>query len=166
MFRGFRALLREIRRAPCRRCEASVAFAAPAAFQQHFFISFFVHIRNDDAAFLILNDRAQRYVYDKVFAAFSKAVSALSVFAVFRAEMFFEFEVDKCIQVVVDAKHDIAAVTAVAAVGPALLDELFTMERHNPVAAVTGFTKYRYVIKHNLSDAAFFAAYYFIIYND
>ena len=66
------------------------------------------------------------------------AILAHAAAAVLRGEMLLVAVVDQGIEPIDRLHHHVAAVAAVTAVRPAILDEFFAPERHAAVAAVAG----------------------------
>ena len=66
-------------------------------------------------------------------------VGALPVLAVARLQAALEMEVEQCVDVWIDDEHDVAAVAAVATVGPAQGLELLAVDRHTAVPTLTGY---------------------------
>ena len=128
--------LGEVRRLPGWGRKVAVAPAAAAAVQNRARFARCVHIRNHRAGFRLADDRPDRYFDDEIFTALARAVACRAVHAVFRRVVALEAEVQQRVHVQISVKADIAAVTAVSAVRPAVQDEFFPVERHAAVAAV------------------------------
>ena len=84
------------------------------------------------------HDRADRDGNHPVLAALAVHLAAHAVLAALRLELALVAEVDQGVEVFVGLDPDVAAVAAVAAVGPAQRDELLAPEAHAAVAAVSG----------------------------
>src|SRR5690606_10372455 len=84
--------------------------------------------------FLVLGEdlRADRNLDHEIVGALAGAVLAHAVGAAPGLEVLGVAEVDQRIEPRHRAKHDVPALAAVAAVGPAVLDELLAPEAHRP----------------------------------
>ena len=100
------------------------------------------NVRNNAPGFGILYKSAHRHFYDKVGGGFSGAAFRKTGLAVLRDIVFLIFKVDKAGNIGIPNKYDIAAATAVAAVGAAGVDELLLMKAHGAVAAFSRFHSY------------------------
>ena len=90
--------------------------------------------------------RAERHVHDGVVPAPARHALALAVHAALAAQVPAEAERREIAHVGIGEQDDIAAVAAVAAVGPALGHELLAPERDAAVATATGLHDHRRAI--------------------
>jgi hypothetical protein len=81
---------------------------------------------------------ADRHLQHDRLAIGAMAVLAHAIGALLRLEVLLVAVVDQRVQPVHGLDHDVAAAPAIAAAGPAKLDEFFAPERHAAIAAVAG----------------------------
>ena len=116
--------------------EMQVAEAAVAAARQHDALAHFRQIGDQRFAVLVINLGADRHFQHDVGATAARAVAAHAVHAGLGLEMLLETIVDQRVETI-DADHEhVAAAAAIATVGTAELDELFTAERDGAGTAV------------------------------
>ena len=115
-----------------------VAEAAIAAFGEHEFFAELGEVVDQRFAILVEDLRADRHLQHDRFAVGAMAVLAHAVGALRRLEVLLVAIVDQRVQPVDDLDDDVAATAAIAAGGPAELDELLAAERHAAVTAVAG----------------------------
>ena len=107
-------------------------------------------VGEDSAGLFFLDDRAERHLDDEVLGVLAVAPAAASVFAALGDVFSFVAEVRQRGEIGVGNKDDVAALSAVAAVGTSCRHILFAVERHGAVAAVTGFyMNIRFIYKHS-----------------
>ena len=94
-------------------------------------------------AFLLEHLRADRHLQHRVGAASARPVLAHAVYAGLGLEMLLIAKVDQRVEAAGAFNDDVAAAAAVAAVGPAELDELLAPEGDATGAAVAGADKTR-----------------------
>ena len=134
--------------------EPGVAFASSAPFERDESLSVLEQIRDDLIRAGILYHRAYGHFDDEIFAALARTVASRASRAVLCAEMLFELELRKVVEIFVGEEYDVAAVAAVPAVGSAVRDVLFAMERDGSVAAVARLYEYLDVIqKHSFTTS-------------
>ena len=126
------------RRAVGRRFEMRIAEAAIAALGEHEFLAELGEVVDQRLAILVEHLRADRHLQHDRLAVGAMAVLAHAVLALLRLEVLLVAVVDQRVQPVDDLDDDVAAAAAIAAGGPAELDEFFAAERHAAVAAVAG----------------------------
>ena len=115
-----------------------IAESAVAAARQHHALADRAEVGKQRLAVLLVNLRARRHREHDVVTVCSVAVLAHAGAAVLGLEMLLVAVVDEGVEPI-DRLHDhVTASAAVAAVGPAELDELLAPERHAAVAAVAG----------------------------
>ena len=119
------------------RREAAVAATAAAAARDHDPCAGVREIGDRHLAAGVVDLRAERHVDDRVLAVPAGLAAALAVHAALAAQVPAEAERREVAHVRVGEQHDVAAVAAVAAVGPALRHELLAPERHAAVAAAS-----------------------------
>ena len=130
--------LGEIRRLAGRRGEMRVAPAAAAAVKQHMALTGLVHVGHQTTVRDQPHRRAHRHLDDKLFGALAAAQGRRAVFAVIRRILALITEIHQRVHIRIGQQHDVAAVSAVAAVRAAVLHKLFAMERDRAIAAVSG----------------------------
>ncbi len=131
--------------------EVLIAPAAASALAQDEFVHV-GHILDDGFGLRVLDDGAARNLDDQVFPALAGAARTLTVLAVRGLVFAFVAEIHQRGEVVVHLEDDGAAVAAVAAVRPARRDVFFTVERHRPVAAVSGLdVDFYFIDKHGIN---------------
>ena len=109
------------------------------------------HIPNDLVRFRVAHDRAARHLDDEVLTALALAARAASVLAVRGRVFSLIAEIHQGGQIVVHAKDDTAAVSAVAAVGAAGRDVFLAVKRDRAVAAVPGLdVNFCFIDKHGV----------------
>ena len=118
--------------------EMRVAEAAIAAFGQHEFFAELGEVMDQRFAILIENLGTYRNLEHDRFAVGAMAVLAHAIGALRRLEVLLVAIVDQRVQPVDHLDDDVAATAAIAAGGPAELDELLAAERHAAVTAVAG----------------------------
>ena len=110
------------------------------------------HIADDLVCLGVADDRPARNLDDQIFPPLAAAARALPVLPVRRGIFALIAEVHQGGKIVVDAKDDIAALSAVAAVGSARGNVFLPMEGHSAVSAVSGLNVNSYFIyKHAFS---------------
>jgi hypothetical protein len=113
-----------------------VAEAAVAARGEHHALAGLGEIR-DQGLLVVLEDLgADRHAQDRVLALGAGAVGAHAVMALLGLEVLLVAVVDQRVEAVDAQGDDVAAAPAVAAVGPAELDELLAPERDRAGTAV------------------------------
>ena len=100
------------------------------------------HIRHYPAALCVAYYSTSRHLYNKGLCAFASAVSSAAVFPAVSHIFPLIPEIYQGREIVIDLKNDIAAASAVAAVGTACRYILFAVKRYSAVAAVTCFDHY------------------------
>src|SRR5512139_1899680 len=115
-----------------------VAETAVAAVRDGHALSYLREVGEQGLAVLLVNLRADRYFQHHVLAIGPGTVLAHTVAAALRLEMLLIAVVDQCVEAGHRLYNDVAAIAAVAAVGAAEFDELFTPERHATVSALAG----------------------------
>ena len=115
-----------------------VAPAAAAAVKQHMALTGLVHVGHQTAVRNQPHRRAHRHLDDKLFGALAAAQGRRAVFAVIRRILALITEIHQRVHIRIGQQHDVAAVSAVAAVRAAVLHKLFAMERDRAIAAVSG----------------------------
>src|SRR6185312_9396293 len=115
-----------------------VAEPAIAAFGKHEFFAKAGEIVDQGFAILVEHLGADRYLEHDRLAIGAMAVLAHAIGALLRLEMLLVAVVDQRVQPGHAFEHDVAAAAAIAARGPAELDELLAAERHAAIAAVAG----------------------------
>ena len=113
-----------------------IAEAAIAALDQHDALARRGQVRDQRLIVLFEDLRARRHLQHHVGAAGAGAVLAHAVAALLGLEMLLVAVVDQRVQVRHALDDHVAALAAVAAVGPAELDELLPPEADGAVAAV------------------------------
>src|SRR6185503_1439288 len=116
-----------------------VAAAAHATFEEGDALARLREVRQQGSLFVVGEDlRPDGNLDDQVIAAGAGAVGAGAALAARSAEMLGVAEVDERVEVRHRLEHDVAALAAIAAVGPAELDELLAPEADRPRAAGAG----------------------------
>src|SRR5512139_323032 len=115
-----------------------VAETAVAAVRDGHALSYLREVGEQGLAVLLVNLRADRYFQHHVLAIGAGAVLAHTVAAALRLEMLLITVVDQCVEAGHRLYNDVAAITAIAAVGAAEFDELLAPERHAAVSARAG----------------------------
>ena len=113
-----------------------VAEAAVAAAQQRLFLVRHIQIHQHAAGLLVAHQRSRRNLDNQTFAALARGAALLALLAVGRGIGALVAEVQQRVHTLGGHEHYIAAASAVTAVGAALLNVLFAVERHAAVAAV------------------------------
>ena len=127
------------RGAVCRGLVAGVAAASQTALEEGYALSDFGEVGEQGALLIVGEDlRADGNLDDEIVAARAGPVGASAALAPRGAEMLGVAEVDKRIQALHRLEHNIAALAAVAAVGPAIFDELLAAEAHRARSAGAG----------------------------
>ena len=140
----------EVGRAAGGGAKFRVAFAALPARKEFNFVAVY-DVGEDAARFEVFNESAGRDFYGDVRARVTRHVFEVAGETVAGAELFGVFEVDEGVKGGVGFDVDVAAVAAVAAVGAAVLNELFAVKRGSAVAAVAAFAvNCRFIYKHSL----------------
>src|SRR5690606_15828192 len=134
------------RRAVGARLEAGVAQTVPAALGDQQALSRLDQVANHLLGVGVDHRGTHRHRQDQILALGAGALAGAALLAVGGDEAAGVAVVDQGVEVVRGFQIDGAAVTAVAAVGAALLDELFAAKTHHAVAAVAGLYRYRYFI--------------------
>ena len=121
---------------------AGVAAAAEPAREHGHALTFVGQVR-EQGAFLVVGEDLgpDRDLDDQIGAAGACAVGARAALAARGAEMLGVAKVDQRIEAGDRLEHDVAALAAVAAVGPAELDELLAPERDRAGAAGAGASR-------------------------
>src|SRR5688572_1781551 len=114
-----------------------IAEAAVAALGEQRAIAHLRQVGEQRLLVLGVDLRAGRHLDDAVIAVGAGAVLARAVAALLRLEVLLVAVVDERVEIVDALGPDVAALAAVAAVGPAELDELLAPERQRAVAAGT-----------------------------
>ena len=118
---------------------AGVAAAAHAALEEDHALADLGEVGEQRALLVVGEDLgADRDLDDQIGAAGAGAVGARAALAARGAEMLGVAEVDQRIEARHRLEHDVAALAAVAAVGPAELDELLAPEADRAGAARAG----------------------------
>src|SRR5262249_35247839 len=86
---------------------------------------------------VIENLRPKGHAQHEIGAVGARLVRAGAAAALLCAEMLLVAVVDQRVQIVGGLEHDVAALAAIAAIGPAELDELLAAKTHRAAAAVT-----------------------------
>ena len=126
------------RRPVGRGLEAGVAKAAVAAAQERDALAGLGQI--GQKGFVVIGEdlRARRHAQHGIATARTRLVGAAAVLALVGPEMLLIAEIDQRVEAGNAFDDDIAATAAVAAPGPAVLDEFFAPEGDAAVAAVAG----------------------------
>ncbi len=136
------AVVREVgdrRKGRSRRGEGRVSFPG--------YLNFF---RPHPAAFILINNRSHRHFHHLRQRAAAVHLLPLPVSALFRLDDRLVEKVGEIVGVNVGAKNDVAAATAITAIGTAARHELLAAKTHAAASAVTGLGKNFYSIdKHN-----------------
>ena len=116
---------------------AGIAAAAVAALQQDDALADFGEVGEDILPVVVEHLRADRHLDDEVLAAGAGLVAAGAALAARRPEMLGVAEVDQRIEALDRLEDDVAALAAVAAVGPAIFDIFLAPEadRARPAGA-------------------------------
>ena len=139
---------------PCGGCKMAVTPAALAS-ASHNMRLLVGNVRNNAPGFRVLHKSAHRHFYDKIRCGFARAALGKAGLAVLRDIVFLIFKVDKAGNIGIPHKYDIAAATAVAAVGAAGVDELLLMEAHGAVAAFSrSYPYFRCINEHYIPPKA------------
>ena len=115
-----------------------VAEAAIATLGEHEFLAECGEVVDQRLAILVKDLRSHRHLQHDRLAVGAMAVRTCAILALLGLEMLLIAVIDQRVQAVGDLDDDIAAAAAIAAGGPAELDELFAAERHAAVTAVAG----------------------------
>ncbi len=128
-----------------------IAPAALAAFC-HYMRLLIGNIGKDSAGAFLLDDSAEGHADDKILGIFTVAPAASAVFAALRGVFSLVTEIRKSREVGIRDKHNVAALSPIAAVGTACRDIFFTVKRHRAVAAVARFDAYiSFIYKHTFT---------------
>ena len=95
------------------------------------------HILDHKAGFRIADHSSGRYGDLQILTVFSHKLPCGAVGTVFRHELAAVLKVQKGVLALVGDENDVAALTAVSAVGTAVRDVFFPAEGHGTVAALT-----------------------------
>ena len=125
-------------RAVGRGLEMRVAEAAIAALRQQHLVAELVEIGEQGLAVFLIDLGADRHLQDQVLAVGAVAVLAHAIAAALRLVVLQIAVIDQGIEPVHRARDHVATVPAVAAIGPAELDEFFAPERDAAVSAGAG----------------------------
>src|SRR5262245_2489096 len=126
------------RRAVGRGLEVRVAEAAVAAFGEHRALAHLGEIGEQRLTVLLVDLGADRNLHHNVGAVRAMAILAHAATAVLGGVVLLIAVVDQRVEALDGERHHVATLAAVAAVGPAELDEFLAPERHAAVPAVTG----------------------------
>jgi hypothetical protein len=113
-----------------------VAEPAVAAAQQNAALAGAGHIGDHGLVIIADNLRPDRHLEHEVAPAGAGTVAPGATAPVLRAEMLLVAIIDQRVEVVLRDEDDVAALAAIAAVGPAELDELLAPEAHRAGAAI------------------------------
>ena len=128
------------------RLEKGVAFAAASALEQHDFLlvlSDFSHLR---VVLGVKSHRAKRHVDINIVASCARELVFASRNAVAGIDMFGITQMEQSPELGIAAHDDVAAATAVAAVGTAFRDVFLATEVQRTRTALAGTAEYLYVI--------------------
>ena len=137
----FNTGLGKVRGLPGGGGEVGVTPAALAAAQKAAGFAGLVHVGHHAAGGFVPHHSAHGHLDGQAFAALAGAAARRAVLPVFGGVFALEAEIQQGVHVGVGIKQHIAAVAAVAAVGPAVEDELLPVEGHAAVAAVAGLSR-------------------------
>ena len=115
-----------------------IAEAAIAALGENELLAELGEVVDQRLAILVEHLGSDRHLQDDRLAVGAMAVLAHAIGALLRLEVLLVAVVDQRVQPVDAFEHDVAAAPAVAARGPAELDEFFAAKRHAAIAAVAG----------------------------
>ncbi len=138
--------LRSARRLADRGREATIASPAATAPRDHDARPRVREIRDRQLAARVVDLGAERHVHDRVTAAPARLAASFAVHAALTPQVALEAERREIAHVGIGEQHDIAAVSAIAAVGPALGHELLAPEGDAAVAAPAGLHDHRRAI--------------------
>src|SRR3546814_10169524 len=116
-------------------CSSDLAAATVAAAQEHLALALAGEVEQHVLLVLAQDLRAHRHLDDEIVAARACAVRSRATFAAGGTEMLGVAEIDQRVEAVDGLEDDVAAFAAVAAVGPAIFDELFMAKAHRTGAA-------------------------------
>ena len=126
---------RELRRLVGGALEMIIAESAIAALEQAIAHAGPVHVDDQTFAVFFIDLGPDRHLHDGVIAIGTGHHLALAAFATLRLHMLLEAVVDKCVEIFYRLGDHVAAAAAVAAVRPAIFDELLAPKGDAAVAA-------------------------------